>query len=95
MQKVKSFIEFLLKIKEILFVVVTIIVATLNLWFSYQLAPYAKGMANLEGRISANEGAISGVQSDLKDIKDDVKTIKQDASKTREDVGYIRGLLEK
>lgn len=82
-----STIDFILKTKEILFSIASIIGAVVAVYVTGKLAPFAKDIAILDQRLSANEQHDRITDENLNEINETLLEVQGDTL-------YIRGILD-
>ena len=88
MDKAKQIIDFLLKTKELIFVISVLFMGLVNIWLTRQLLPFVEADRNAEYRIHAVEKDVSQLTESSIEIKAQLDDIKKDTS-------FILGKLSK
>lgn len=88
MQNLSGIFQLILKLKEIIFALATLLVFGLGLWLTVKLIPVNQSIDSLKFRASAHEMSIDQLQRSSYEMQKDITII-------RENTAFIRGYLEK
>ena len=74
-KKLTNVLKQILRWKEILFTISTIVVAVVNIWFSFRLLPITQRIDNIESKVLANETNIGGISQDIQSLETKIESV--------------------